>query len=227
MPMNQINLQDSDFTVDERKTITELKQLYLETIKLDVSMQRDIYKMEKSYEDRHNAIYEERKKILDEFRKQNHGDSNENVKNFWLNVLKVSCTELITPEDEKILAFLSDMRSKLYVDDTVKFDIYFHFDKNEYFSNSVLKKTYFFNCLPDPKDPLLFDGAEIVKCEGCTINWKSPRSGGESSFFDFFSPPTLPEDTDDDHYIDIHVRSDWLIFRKCNSFLYRTDNTEQ
>ncbi|XP_020799822.1 nucleosome assembly protein 1-like 1 [Drosophila serrata] len=198
---------DFNYTAAERKTITELKQLYLETIKLDVSMQRDIYKMEKSYEDRQNAIYEERRKILDEFRKQNHGDSNENVKNFWLNVLKVACTELITKEDEKILIFLSDVRSKLYVEDMVKFDIDFHFDKNEYFSNKVLKKTYFFNCLPDPKDPLLFDGAEIFKCEGCTIDWKTPKSRdkNETSFFDFFSPPTLPEDTEDEHYIDIHT----------------------
>ncbi|KAH8341946.1 hypothetical protein KR059_005650 [Drosophila kikkawai] len=199
---------DADFTDEERKTITELKQLYLETLKLDVTMQRDIYKMEKSYEDRHNVIYEKRKKILDEFRKQNHGDSNENVKNFWLNVLKVACKELINKNDEEILAFLSDVRSHLYVDDIVKFDIDFHFDKNEYFSNKILKKTYFFNCLPDPKDPLLFDGAEIFKCEGCTIDWKTPKSrvkNSEPSFFDFFSPPTLPEDTDDDHYIDIHT----------------------
>jgi len=53
------------FTEAEKKTITELKQLYLETINLDVALQRDIYNMEKKYEDKHNVIFEKRKKVLE------------------------------------------------------------------------------------------------------------------------------------------------------------------
>ncbi|EDW80895.1 uncharacterized protein Dwil_GK11772 [Drosophila willistoni] len=201
---------DQKFTEDEKKTIGELKQLYLETIKLDVDLQRDIYNMEKSYESRHNEIYDKRKKILDEFRKQNHGDStaNENVPNFWVKVLKLSYTEFISKKDEAILSYLSDIRSKLYNDPVVKFSIEFHFDKNEYFSNSILTKTYYLNCLPDPEDPLSYDGAEIYKCEGCTIDWTNPKEGDkieQSSFFDFFSPPILPESTEDPHYCDINA----------------------
>lgn len=54
-----------DFTEDEKKVITELKQLYMETINLDVKMQREIYNMEKQYEQRHNEIFDKRKKILE------------------------------------------------------------------------------------------------------------------------------------------------------------------
>ncbi|KAH8292269.1 hypothetical protein KR054_007978 [Drosophila jambulina] len=225
-------MQETVFTDDERNTITELKKLYLETINLDVALQRDIYNMEKSYEDRHNVIFEKRKKILEDFRKQTHGDStpNENVSNFWLKVLKASYTEFISKKDEKILSNLVDVRSRLYNEPEVKFDIEFHFDKNEYFTNSVLKKTYFLNCLPDPKDPLSYDGAEIYKCEGCTIDWKTPKScdnsskssntdlnfrclkqtplkgdSGNPSFFNFFSPPAVPGDPDDDQFCDINA----------------------
>lgn len=62
----KMNLQqDVKFSEEEKKTINELKQLYMETINLDVALQRDIYNMEKSYEDKHNLIFEKRKQILE------------------------------------------------------------------------------------------------------------------------------------------------------------------
>lgn len=54
-----------EFTEDEKKIIGELKQLYLDTINLDVKMQREIYNMEKIYEQKHNEIFDKRKKILE------------------------------------------------------------------------------------------------------------------------------------------------------------------
>ncbi|ALC47482.1 CG5017 [Drosophila busckii] len=186
----------------EKKVIADLKQLYMETINLDVKMQRDIYNMEKSYELKHNEIFDKRKKILDEFKKQNHGDTNttENVTNFWLKVLKASYTEFIGKEDEKILSHLTDIRTKHFNTDVVKFVIEFQFEKNDYFKNTALTKTYILNCVPDPEDPLSYDGAEIVKCEGCTIDWKQ-----QPSFFDFFTPPTLPDDPEDANFCDINA----------------------
>ncbi|KAH8273686.1 hypothetical protein KR018_001345 [Drosophila ironensis] len=209
-----VNLQQTPkFTEDEKKTIDDLKELYLETIHLDVALQRDIYNLEKAFEDRHNVIFEKRKKILEDFRKQNHGDStpNENVSHFWLKVLKSSYTEFISKKDEKILTHLNDIRARIYNEPTVKFDIEFHFDPNEYFSNSYLTKTYYLNCLPDADDPLSYDGAEIFKCEGCVIDWKSPKDHDkkddmeQSSFFDFFTPPILPDDSEDPNYCDINA----------------------
>ncbi|XP_017083295.1 nucleosome assembly protein 1-like 1 [Drosophila eugracilis] len=202
------------FTDDEKKTITELKQLYLETINLDVNLQREIYNLEKEYEDKHNVIFDKRKKILDEFRKQNHGDSepSQSVPNFWLKVLKSSYTEFISKKDEKILECLCDIRSRLHNKPVVKFDIEFHFDPNDYFTNTVLTKTYYLNCLPDPEEPLAYDGAEIYKCEGCEIHWKQSndrekKDGSQEtpSFFDFFSPPILPNDVEDPNYCDINA----------------------
>lgn len=101
-------------------------------------------------------------------------------------------------------------------------------------------------CTPDEDDPFNFDGAEIYKCSGCTIDWKKDKnvtqkkiikvqkhkSSGltrsvtktiqNESFFNFFSPPIVPDETpatlvDDDikatlvcdfqtgHYIREHI----------------------
>lgn len=73
-------------------------------------------------------------------------------------------------------------------------------------------------CKPDEEDPFGFEGPEIFKCKGCTINWKSGKnvtvktvkkkqkhkSKGNvrtvtktvknDSFFNFFDPPAIPDD---------------------------------
>ncbi|XP_054726819.1 nucleosome assembly protein 1-like 1 [Anastrepha obliqua] len=198
-------------TEEENKAISELKKLYLETIKLDVELQKEIYNMEKSFEAKHTEIFEKRYKILDDFRRKTHGvsSSENNMSNFWLRVLKASYTEFISKKDEEILMYLTDIRAKLYNEPIVKFVIEFHFEPNAFFSNRILTKTYFLNCLPDVDDPLSYDGAEIYKCEGCKIDWKQSNSEKDkkayTSFFDFFNPPTLPDDTEDPNYCDINA----------------------
>ncbi|XP_022214593.1 nucleosome assembly protein 1-like 1 [Drosophila obscura] len=199
------------YSEEEKMTIAEMKQLYLQTIQLDVELQREIYNMEKKFETKHNEIFEKRKKILQDFKKKNHGDStpNDNVTNFWLRVLKASYTEFISKKDEKILGYLNDIRTKLYNDPVVKFEVQFHFDKNEFFTNDVLVKTYYLNCVPDIEDPLSYDGAEIYKTEGCNIDWNHPQDritkDSDQTFFEFFNPPTLPKDVDDPNYCDINA----------------------
>lgn len=74
---------------------------------------------------------------------------------------------------------MSDIRAKLFNDPVVKFEIEFFFEPNTFFSNRILTKTYYLNCLPDIDDPLSYDGAEIFKCEGCKIEWKHPEKEAE------------------------------------------------
>lgn len=80
------------------------------------------------------------------------------------------------------LQHLVDIRTEHFNGDVVKFVIDFTFEKNDYFQNRVLSKTYILNCVPDSEDPLAYDGAEIVKCEGCHIDWKpamNPEKNGK------------------------------------------------
>ncbi|XP_005184603.1 nucleosome assembly protein 1-like 1 [Musca domestica] len=204
--------KDTKYTEKETKCIADMKKLYLDTIKLDVDLQHGIYNLEKSFESKHDIIYDKRLQLLENFKKHNQGgDPSEmgNVNNFWLKVLKASYTEFISKRDEKILVFLADIRSKLYNEPSVKFILEFYFEPNDYFTNRILTKTYFLNCLPDPDDPFSYDGAEIYKCEGCKIDWKNPEKEKEkksfTSFFDFFDPPTLPENPNDPTYSDINA----------------------
>jgi len=94
------------------------------------------------------------------------------------------------------------------------FTIEFEFTPNEYFTNNVLMKAYELRTKPDPNDPLSFEGPEIIKSEGCEVQWNKGKNATvklikkkqkhknrgtirvvtkevqTESFFNFFSPPT-------------------------------------
>jgi nucleosome assembly protein 1-like 1 len=214
MPPTAGKKEEPELNDNEKDIVTELKKLYLNTVNLDVNLQRDIYFLEKDYESKHHDVFDKRLKVLQDFRKKvaNEKGSESSVNNFWLTVLKASYTEFISKRDEKILSFLVDIRSKLYNDPEVKFVLEFTFEPNEYFQNKVLTKTYFLKCVPDADNPFTYDGAEIYKCEGCEIKWSPDAVEKEikrdflfSSFFDFFDPPKLPENPEDPKYAEINA----------------------
>lgn len=98
---------------------------------------------------------------------------------------------------------------------TKGFKLEFEFDENDFFTNKVLTKEYYYGESYDPKMPLEYDGPYISYTRGCTINWKSPdkdvtketvtkkvksKTSNQTknvtkerpcdSFFNFFNPPT-------------------------------------
>ena len=46
------------------------------------------------------------------------------------------------------------------------FTLEFHFEANDFFTNTVLTKTYKMRSEPDENDPFSFDGPEIMCCTG-------------------------------------------------------------
>ncbi|XP_067119180.1 nucleosome assembly protein 1-like 1-B isoform X2 [Centruroides vittatus] len=150
-------------------------------------------------------------------------DENENINGipeFWLTIFKnvEMLAEMIQVHDEPILKHLTDVKVKFSESNPMGFTLEFFFEPNEYFTNSVLTKEYEMKCIPDETDPFSFEGPEIYKCKGCTIDWKKGKnvtvktikkkqkhkSRGSvrtvtktvqnDSFFNFFNPPTVPED---------------------------------
>jgi nucleosome assembly protein 1-like 1 len=147
------------------------------------------------------------------------------IPKFWLYVLKNANAEalmgLIEPHDEPVLEFLTDITVALSQPDNSSFTLHFEFGPNPFFSNTTLTKTYTLRENPDADSPLEYDGPEIVRCKGCTIDWKAgkdvtkrtvtvkkqkakkgPKGSPEKkvtkevridSFFNFFSPPDVPE----------------------------------
>lgn len=141
------------------------------------------------------------------------------IPDFWLTAMKnhEMVDETIFQRDEPCLKYLSDVRCKNFDDPQKGFTLIFQFDENPFFTNAELTKSY--HLAED--DEIL-----IEKCEGCTIDWKSGQDltvtikkkkqrhkGGKNtrvvtksepcdSFFNFFTPPKMPDedeaDEDDD-----------------------------
>ncbi|KAH7858763.1 hypothetical protein Vadar_027731 [Vaccinium darrowii] len=134
------------------------------------------------------------------------------VPSFWVTAMKTNevLAEEISERDEEALKYLKDIKW-CRLDNPKGFKLEFFFETNPFFSNSVLTKTYH---MIDDDEPILEKaiGTEIEwypgKCLTQKILKKKPKKGSKNakpitktenceSFFNFFSPPQVPEDEDD------------------------------
>ncbi|XP_039271855.1 nucleosome assembly protein 1-like 1 [Styela clava] len=150
-------------------------------------------------------------------------DDIKGIPEFWLTIFKSTdvLQDMIQDHDEPILKSLKDIRvSFSELNEHMAFTLEFLFEPNDYFTNTSLKKLYKLRAQPDDKDPFTFDGPEITSCTGCKIDWKKGKNVtvktikkkqkhkgrgtvrtvskqiSNDSFFNFFSPPEVPEDAD-------------------------------
>jgi len=118
------------------------------------------------------------------------------IPEFWFNALKKETLvgEIIEVYDEPVLKYLTDIECQMRDTKPYSFKLCFHFASNEYFSNSMLSKTYEFKVEIDSNDPYAYEAPEIVASKGCAIDWRSEeknvtkvQSGANrESFFHFF-----------------------------------------
>jgi len=169
---------------------------------------------------------EEKAKIDEKSEENKVHDFDENTKGipeFWLTIFKNVdlLAEMVQDYDEPILKHLTDIQLKFH-DEPMGFTLEFQFSENEHFTNKVLTKYYEMKCVPDKEDPFSFEGPEIFKCKGCSMDWKKGKnvtvktikkkqkhkSRGavrtitktvqNDSFFNFFNPPPVPEDPNEE-----------------------------
>ncbi|KAG8086228.1 hypothetical protein GUJ93_ZPchr0010g9174 [Zizania palustris] len=134
------------------------------------------------------------------------------VPEFWLNAMKNHeiLSEEIQERDEEALKYLKDI--KWYkIAEPKGFKLEFYFDTNPFFKNSALTKTYH---MIDEDEPILEKaiGTEIEwfpgKCLTQKVLKKKPKKGSKNtkpitktenceSFFNFFSPPQVPDDEEE------------------------------
>merc|ERR1712242_614077 len=97
------------------------------------------------------------------------------VPEFWLTIFKNvdMLQEMVQEADEPLLHKLTDI-TVTFSEQPMGFTLHFYFAPNDYFSNTVLTKEYEMKCEATEDDPFSFEGPEIFKCKGCTINWKEP-----------------------------------------------------
>ncbi|VDI49793.1 nucleosome assembly protein 1-like 1 [Mytilus galloprovincialis] len=155
-----------------------------------------------------------------EKKEDNEGADVKGIPSFWLTVFKNvdMLSEMIQDHDEPILNHLQDVKVKFLSGEEMGFTLEFQFESNKFFNNTLLTKTYTMRSEPDEADPFSFEGPEIIKCKGCEIDWvkgqnvtvktvkKKQKHKGRGttrtitktvqndSFFNFFSPPQVPED---------------------------------
>ncbi|MQL94220.1 hypothetical protein Taro_026875 [Colocasia esculenta] len=134
------------------------------------------------------------------------------VPGFWLTAMKTNevLSEKIQLRDEWVLKYLKNIKW-CRIHNPKGFKLEFFFDSNPYFKNTVLTKTYH---MIDEDEPILEKaiGTEIEwypgKCLTQKILKKKPKKGSKNakpvtktgsreSFFNFFSPPEVPEDDED------------------------------
>ncbi|XP_076033735.1 nucleosome assembly protein 1-like 1 isoform X3 [Oratosquilla oratoria] len=168
---------------------------------------------------------EEKAKLEDGTEQKPHefDENTKGIPEFWLTIFKNVdlLAEMVQDYDEPILKHLQDIRIKFH-EEPMGFTIEFVFSENDFFTNKVLTKHYEMKCAPDKEDPFSFEGPEIYKCKGCTIDWKKGKnvtvktikkkqkhkSRGavrtitktvqNDSFFNFFNPPPVPDDPNEE-----------------------------
>ncbi|ORX38628.1 hypothetical protein BD324DRAFT_574360, partial [Kockovaella imperatae] len=176
---------------------------------------------------------------LDEDGKKAEGDENvQGVPEFWLTALKnhVPISETITDRDEEVLKVLLDVRLSYLSDEKSNgqpgFKIHFTFGPNDFFSDTELTKTYYYQEKVGYGGDFVYD-----KAIGYDIKWKEDKdltkkveikkqrnkSTGRTrvvrkvvptdSFFNFFKPPQPPtpetlesEDVDEDELEELDAR---------------------
>lgn len=235
-----------------RARVRALKNLQVELNKTEVEYYKELHALEIKYSKLNQKVYEKRAEIVNgryepngretEFNEdyeeselnQDSDHSQRGIPKFWLTVFKnvEPLAAMIQPQDEEILSHLQDVR--LTVNEK-GFVLEFVFEKNDFFTNDVLSKTYELDFAVDESDPLDYSGPEIVSVKGTQINWTSEEKNPTitygkknkkqknrsvvsqvsvveraESFFNFFNPPTLPEgDAEVDDDLRLQVSEDY------------------
>ncbi|ORE04311.1 NAP-domain-containing protein [Rhizopus microsporus var. microsporus] len=239
------NLISEPLPASVQRRINGLKFLQSKHAELEGEFQKEVLALEKKYLELYRPLYTKRAEVItgkyepteeevalgakvDEEEDQSDlEDDKENdvtestddnvsgIPEFWLTALKThpQIGETITDEDCNVLKHLVDIRLSYL--EKPGFQIEFEFTENDYFTNKVLTKTYYYQDNVSGGD-YVYDHAE-----GCDINWKEgkdltvtietkkqrhkgtnktrvvKRTVPAESFFNFFNPPVLPDDSEE------------------------------
>ena len=180
-----------------RRRVAGLKGVQKEHAKLEGEFQEEVLQLEKKYFAKYTPLYEKRAKIVngtaepteneikageqdnedeDETSKPEAGEATKSteaiagIPEFWLSAMKnqVSLAELITDRDEPALRLLTDIRME-YLEQP-GFRLIFEFAENDFFSNKIITKAYFYQEESGYGGEFIYDHAE-----GGKIDWKAGK----------------------------------------------------
>ncbi|GMM30231.1 histone chaperone [Martiniozyma asiatica (nom. inval.)] len=224
-----------------KQRVYGLKALEQDQFDLEAKFQMELLELERKFAKEYKVVNDKRRAIVvgdkevtpeqiekgkelldeedteEEEEKEKEEEEEKDVKGipgFWLTCLQniPPVETMITQEDINVLESLIDIRLEYL--NTPGFKLIFEFEKNDYFSDKELVKTYYYQKELGYTGDFIYD-----KSEGCTIDWKSnevnptvvveqkkqrnkntkqvrivEKTTHVASFFNFFNPPQLPDE---------------------------------
>lgn len=197
-----------------RRRVAGLKGVQKDHSKLEAEFQEEVLELEKKYFAKFTPLYEKRAKIVngssepseeeikagEEDEEQDEAEPTEKteepasdvkgIPEFWLSAMKnqVSLAEMITDRDEAALKDVTDVRMEYL--DKPGFRLIFEFAENEFFTNKVITKTYFYQNESGYGGDFIYDHAEGDKIDwktgkDLTVRVESKKQRNKSEFFGF------------------------------------------
>lgn len=178
-----------------KRRVAGLKGIQKEHSKLEAEFQEEVLQLEKKYFAKFTPLYEQRSAIVngktepteDQVKAGEEGEEPEEtegaavkdekpaeaagpvsgIPEFWLSAMKnqISLAEMITDRDEGALKSLVDIRMEYL--DKPGFRLIFEFAENDYFTNKIITKTYYYQNESGYGGDFIYDHAE-----GDKIDWK-------------------------------------------------------
>ncbi|XP_003798456.1 nucleosome assembly protein 1-like 4 [Otolemur garnettii] len=167
-----------------KRRINALKQLQVKCAHIEAKFYEEVHDLERKYAVLYQPLFDKgdvkNKVVIAEKEAETAEEPNpRGIPEFWFTIFRNvdMLSELVQEYDEPILKHLQDIKVKFSdPGQPMSFVLEFHFEPNDYFTNSVLTKTYKMKSEPDKADPFSFEGPEIVDCDGCTIDWKKGKN---------------------------------------------------
>lgn len=201
-----------------RRRITGLKGIQKEHSKLEAEFQEEVLQLEKKYFAKFTPLYEKRSKIVngveepspaditagtaegdeidDSEMEEDTSSVSKGIPEFWLSAMKnsTSLAETITETDEGALEHLIDIRMEYL--ERPGFRLIFEFEENEYFTNKLITKTYYYQEENGYGGDFIYDHAEGDKIDwktgkDLTVRIESKKQRNKSMELQQFSSPEL------------------------------------
>ncbi|KAF3859647.1 hypothetical protein F7725_022046 [Dissostichus mawsoni] len=205
-----------------KRRVNALKNLQVKCAHIEAKFYEEVHELERKYAALYQPLFDKRSDIvkaayeptdeecewkadeeeeltdemkekakLEEEKKDEEKEDPKGIPEFWSTVFKNVdlLSDMLQEHDEPILKHLQDIKVKFSdLEQPMSFTLEFLFEPNDFFTNTLLTKTYKMRSEPDETDPFSFDGPEIMCCTG-TVTKTVPND----SFFNFFTPPEVPE----------------------------------
>uniref|UniRef100_A0A6I8NDV2 Nucleosome assembly protein 1 like 4 n=1 Tax=Ornithorhynchus anatinus TaxID=9258 RepID=A0A6I8NDV2_ORNAN len=166
-----------------KRRIDALKQLQVKCAHIEARFYEEVHDLERKYAAFYQPLFDKGQLkssvVITDQEPPAEEPNPKGIPEFWFTIFRNvdMLSELVQEYDEPILKHLQDIKVKFSEPgQPMAFMLEFHFEANDYFTNSVLTKTYKMKSEPDTTDPFSFEGPEIVDCEGCAIEWKRGKN---------------------------------------------------